>query len=502
MTAASAEYRFWIDMTLECVRRDHTDTYFPPNREKKGNQRGPFLTARSLGMALAALRDAQARVTGRPAFLTQLNGHPSLAALAGTTAKVTAATACAQVLRRRYPDQLQMINAAFSAWLELFDPVATAARTVSQIAGLAFGDAVHALGSTDAAVAGTMYTPILAPYHHNAPPNEPTQGFAGSAWGTVTPLLASRITGFPAPPGRTNATNVGATAHYQADYAKVVAKGISARAMGTRTLDEEIIGIYWGYDGPQELGTPPRLYLQVVLAVLDDIDARNKGKLSPEDELDIVAMIGIAQADAGIDAWHYKYSADHMMWRPALGIPHANASHGTSPVPDWRPLGRPATNGADLERTPDFPAYPSGHATFGASAFQLLRLFLVEKGAASFKPNGEDNVDFDFVSDEFNGRNRDPRTGLPRELLTRYYKSLWHAITDNSVSRVYLGVHWQFDGITERAGGSTTDAFGVPASPKTLGHTGGVWLGMQIANQLAANHLGVSAATISKSMGA
>jgi hypothetical protein len=498
MTAASADYRFWVDMTLECIRRDHTDSFFPASRDRKGNQRGPFLTARALGLGLAALRDAQARVSGRPAFLTQLNSHASIAKLAGTNAKVTAATACAQVLRRRYPDQLQLINAAFSNWLELFEPAASSNRTQSQIAGLAFGDAVHELGSTDAAMASIMYSPITAPYYHGAPPNEPTQGFAGSAWGKVTPLAATRVASFPPPPGRTNPTDVAATAHFQADYAKVVAKGVSNRASGTRTLDEEIIGIYWGYDGPQELGTPPRLYMQVVLGVLDDIDARNRGRLSPTEELDIIAMIGIAQADAGIDAWHYKYSPDHMMWRPAVGIPQANASHGTLPVPNWRPLGRPATNGTDTERTPDFPAYPSGHATFGASAFQLLRLFLVEKGAATFKANGEDNVDFDFVSDEYNGRNRDPRTGMPREHLTRYHKSLWQAITDNSVSRVYLGVHWEFDGITERSGAA--DTIGVPASPKTLGHTGGVWLGVQIANQLASK-LGVSAATINKSMG-
>lgn len=500
MTAASAEYRFWIDMTLECVRRDHTDTYSPAGREKKGNQRGPFLTARALGMALAALRDAQARINGRAAFLPQLDAHPSVAGLTGTTAKVTAAMACAQVLRRRYPDQLRMINAAFNDWLELFEPVASPARTRSQIAGLAFGDAVHDLGGTDTAVASVMYTPIQAPYYHNAPLNEPTQGFAGSAWGTVTPLRATRVVNFPSPPGRANAATVAGNAHYQADYAKVAQKGVSDRKMGTRTLDEEIIGIYWGYDGPQELGTPPRLYLQIVLAVLDDIDARNKRALSTEDELDIIAMIGISQADAGVDAWHYKYSRLHMMWRPALGIPLADASHGTVPHPDWRPLGRPATNGIDLERTPDFPAYPSGHATFGATAFQLLRLFLVEKRAAKFLAggNGIDNVDFDFVSDEFNGRNRDPRTALPRQLLTRNYGSLWQAIIENSVSRVYLGVHWQFDGVTERQGAA--DQFGVPTAPKTLGHTGGVWLGMQIANQLAV-HLGVTQATIAESMG-
>ncbi|EGF92389.1 PAP2 superfamily protein [Asticcacaulis biprosthecium C19] len=498
MTAASPEYRFCIDMTLECIRRDHTDSFFPQNREKKGNQRGPFLTARALGMALAALRDAKAIANGRSAFLAQLKSHATASDLKGANPKVAAAMACAQVLRRRYPDQLHLINSACSQWLELFEPTPTPLRAQSQIAGIAFGDAIHELGKKDAEIAGVMYIPILEPYYHNAPPNEPNQGFAGSAWGTAAPLVAKRIENFPTPPGRVSPTEVEAASHYKRDYEEVLAKGISNRADGSRTLNEEIIGIYWGYDGPQELGTPPRLYLQIVLSVLDDIQARNKTRLSVDDELDIIAMIGISQADAAIDAWHYKYSAKHMMWRPALGIPNADPNHGTAPRRDWRPLGRPATNGNDIERTPDFPAYPSGHATFGAAAFQLLRLFLVEKGAANFEDDGGDNVDFDFVSDEFNGRNRDPRTGMPRQLLTRRYPSLWKAITDNSVSRVYLGVHWQFDGITTRNGAS--DEFGVPEAPKTLGHTGGVWLGVRIANQLA-ELLEIRPETINKSLG-
>jgi hypothetical protein len=101
------------------------------------------------------------------------------------------------------------------------------------------------------------------------------------------------------------------------------------------------------------------------------------------------------------------------------------------------------------------------------------------------------------VSDEFNGRNADPRTMLPRDHLTLSYDSLWHAITDNSVSRVYLGVHWQFDGITKRNAANTGDEFGIP-TPDQLGHTGGVWLGAQIANQIAPK-LGVQPATIAAS---
>lgn len=202
-------------------------------------------------------------------------------------------------------------------------------------------------------------------------------------------------------------------------------------------------------------------------------------------------------ADAGIDAWHYKYAPTHMMWRPAVGIRQAQPGNGV-PDPKWLPLGRPDTNRSGTGLTPDFPAYPSGHATFGAAAFQLLRLFLVEKGIASFLPDGVDDVSFDFVSDEFDGRNRDAATMQPRDHLTLGHETLWQAIVDNSLSRVYLGVHWQFDGITKRNVANTDDEFGVPASPSEMGRTGGVWLGAQIANQLAPA-LGITPATIDAS---
>jgi hypothetical protein len=485
MTATSKALRYWVDMAMECVRRDHTPAL------SGGDQRGPFLTARALGMAVAALNDAHAHATGRPRLL-------SVAATPGLGAgnhDVAAAAACAQVLLRRYPNQYRFLDPAWDRWLQYFG--LGASGSPAEQAGRAFGDAVHALGKDDAMHAAPgQYTPTHAPYTHDAPPNQPGQGFSGGKWGQATRLLATQVTTFPPPPGRASGTVVNPSPHYVKDFDHVVAKGCLQHTAGTRTYPEEVTGIAWGYDGPPELGTPPRLYVQVVLTALDAIEARTPGKLSLPDELAIVAAIGIAMADAGIEAWHYKYAPTHMMWRPVLGIQRAVTGNGTA-VPGWLPLGRPDTNGSGVALTPDFPAYPSGHATFGASAFQLLRLFLVEKGVTSFDPKGVDKFSFDFVSDEFNGRNVDPRTMAPRDHLTLSFNSLWHAITENSISRVYLGVHWQFDGITQRNTAGTGDEFGIPM-PDRLGHTGGVWLGAMIANQIAPK-LGVKPATINAS---
>lgn len=489
MTTATSKLRFWIDMALECVRRDHTPTLSP------GDQRGPFLTARALGMALAALNDANAYASNR----TPLLSVPATTGLVGANPDIAGAAACAQLLRLRYPNQAHLLEPAWLHWLEYFG--FGAAGSPAEMAGRAFGTALHQKGVSDPAnAAADQYTPTGAPYTHKAPPNQLTQSYAGAAWGRSIPLLATRVADFPSPPGRISATVVRPNQHYADDFAKVAAKGDINRTPsqpGIRTLPEEVVGTAWGYDGPPELGTPPRLYMQVVLTVLDDIEARMPGKLTTIDELSVVAGIGIAMADAGVDAWFYKYSPNHMMWRPVVGIREALRGNGVAD-PNWLPLGRPDTNGSGFGLTPDFPAYPSGHATFGASAFQLLRLFLVEKGIATFDANGVDDVSFDFVSDEFNGRNKDPKTMQPREHLTLGLGSLWEAIIDNSVSRVYLGVHWQFDGVTTRNSAGTGDDFGIPSAPGALGKTGGVWLGAQIANQIATK-LGVTAATINAS---
>ncbi|MFM9072569.1 MAG: hypothetical protein ACKOOC_04085, partial [Cyanobium sp.] len=120
------------------------------------------------------------------------------------------------------------------------------------------------------------------------------------------------------------------------------------------------------------------------------------------------------------------------------------------------------------------------------------------KGLARFDPRGKDDVAFSFFSDEFNGCHRDPRTDIPRSKLPITFTSLWDAITANAMSRVYRGVHWQFDGVTIK-GRDPDGEFGIPTSPLELGRRGGVWLGCQIAHQLAAK-IGIRSDVIAASM--
>jgi vanadium chloroperoxidase len=246
-----------------------------------------------------------------------------------------------------------------------------------------------------------------------------------------------------------------------------------------RTAEETLIGLYWAYDGASGLGTPPRLYNQIVREVADeqgnDVAANAR----------LFALVNVAMGDAGILAWEQKYL--HDLWRPVLGIREHDPSLGPAAVPGnplsdhsdpgWLPLGAPRTNvTGGKNSTPPFPAYPSGHATFGAAAFQSVRQYYYPGRA-----NGPDDLTGDrgFISDELNGINRDNK-GVTRPRHVRdFSEGLWQMIEENGRSRVYLGVHWIFDAFA-------TDTDGAMDLDQNIG---GVPLGLTIANDIAQHGL-------------
>ena len=200
-------------------------------------------------------------------------------------------------------------------------------------------------------------------------------------------------------------------------------------------------------------------------------------------------------------------------WRPVVGIREHDESFGPATEvkaaneiskdadPFWLPLGAPNTNTLLKKNfTPPFPAYPSGHATFGAAAFHITRLFY-GKGFASGgksvisggKPiiKGGNLVPDDlfegrsFVSEELNGGNRDNQ-GIVRPRHARNFDKvsskpgesggLGRMIIENARSRIYLGVHWIFDAFREK--NNKPDL-----SPSGL-DIGGVPLGLKIAEDI------------------
>ncbi len=79
--------------------------------------------------------------------------------------------------------------------------------------------------------------------------------------------------------------------------------------------------------------------------------------------------------------------------------------------------------------SPGFPAYISGHATFGAAHATMMRLFF-----------GRDSIPFTATTE-------DPHAFRDENgvRLTRSFTSFTEAARENGRSRVYLGVHYQWD---------------------------------------------------------
>ncbi|QMW06693.1 vanadium-dependent haloperoxidase [Spirosoma foliorum] len=149
------------------------------------------------------------------------------------------------------------------------------------------------------------------------------------------------------------------------------------------------------------------------------------------------ALINLSLADAGISAWEAKYWYNYP--RPISLIRKIPATLNPQAQPNkfWTPLGAPVTNSvASKNFTPPFPAYPSGHAVFGAALFQTLRRF--------YSITNDAESSFTFHSDEYNGENKSARLNTRRSLTSRtltFDTSEW----ENAQSRIWLGIHWQFD---------------------------------------------------------
>jgi len=190
--------------------------------------------------------------------------------------------------------------------------------------------------------------------------------------------------------------------------------------------------------------------------------------------------VNAAMGDAGILAWDQKYI--HNFWRPVVGIREHDISMGPAGQAGnninndcdsgWLPLGAPSTNSTAKNFTPPFPAYPSGHATFGGATFQTVRRFYGVP-AMNHSPDTLFNG-LDIVSEELNGVNKDNKGTVRPKHLRNFPNGLWQMIEENGRSRVYLGVHWVFDAF------AVDNAGAIDLSQDV----GGVVLGLKIAEDI------------------
>lgn len=451
---------YWNDVALEANRVSHTNG--------KGEQTGPVLSARALAIVHLAMYEAYAGASGFPTNLPSYldNSAPPGAPFASNGLEAAVAAAAHMTLSRLFPSQQSFFDNSLAS--------SGAGSGPGRDHGLAVAERILADRQNDPNASDAGYVPSTARGRHRPDPDNAGQGFHGPFYGARSRCFAvtrRHTLGEPPKPG---------DREYLRSLRQVRSKGIAPELAGTlptdkgRTVDETVIGIFWAYDGPSGIGTPPRLYNQVIreVAIAKGNDTAQNARL--------FALVNVAMADAGILAWDDKYRYD--VWRPVVGIREHDESMGPAAGsgnnidddcdPQWLPLGAPQSNSLAKNFTPPFPSYPSGHATFGAAAFHITRLFY---GV----PIGNRSPDKIFeglsvVSDELNGINKDNNGTVRPRHVRNFPDGLWQMILENGLSRVFLGVHWSFDAF----------ALDGAAHPRLQENVGGVRLGIDIAESI------------------
>ncbi|MDR7336124.1 phosphatase PAP2 family protein [Roseateles asaccharophilus] len=446
----------WNTVLMELGRRDHSPGY------GGGAQTGPTRASRAMAMTHLAIYNAVASVVQPSAVYKGVKNDIAVPLpTKGSPLSHVIDGAAHAMLTYLYPRQAKYIDYSLST-PSTSDGFKEGALIAASIIEARMKD------GSDAPNPPARPSDVQGAYaKHRTDPFEPGQPELGKAWGNVVRFCAEQAVTIDPYPGHGEASLL-SNQKYKDDYLEVLEKGSLRSA--TRTPDETAIGLYWGYDGAAHLGVPPRLYNEIAREIIAGLADKNRLPSTTEGfELEVarvLAALNCAMADAGIDAWQAKYDND--LWRPVVGI----RSEGTGD-PFWAPLGAPQTNRPGVgPRTPPFPAYPSGHATFGAASFQVLARWLGSEITVQQVLDEENSVldiadqHFSFVSDELDGVAVDA-DGSVRQRLPRSYKSFARAVFENSISRVFLGVHWRFDGIPRQASENV----------------GGVPMGLKIGNQ-------------------
>jgi hypothetical protein len=421
---AAGRLAYWSEEAWRTIAIDHTPP--PAGPATAFEQAGPTRSSRVLAIFHIAIHDALNAIYRR-----YPNYSGPLPAFADSSPDAAIAQAAHDTLAALYPMQAKRLDAVLNA--DLARLPGNRAKLNGIDIGRRAAQAILALRANDGSdrpepIVGEDYPLFKEPGKWRPDPVSGSRVALGAWWGQVKPFVLPSVTQFRPPPPPPMTSDA-----YTRAFIEVKQLGGNGAAT-MRTAEQTRIGLYWGYDSSAWLGTPLNMYNQLALQV---IRTRTPDAL---EQARALALLNAGLADSVIVGWDAKYY--YKFWRPVHGI--REASPGTGPTgkgdgnpdtqadPNWTPLGAPASNLIGPDFTPPFPAYPSGHAVIGGTLFQTLRNLY------------GDRVPFTFVSDEWNGVTHD-NEGWIRPRWPRSYSSFSQAETEAGQSRVYIGVHWQFD---------------------------------------------------------
>ncbi|MEA2693962.1 MAG: large repetitive protein [Acidobacteriota bacterium] len=372
----------WNNVLLQAIRVDKTP---------------PPIASRAMAMVHVAVFDAVNGLVGDYAPYAITGRGPG-----GASPEASAIAAAHKVLVALFPAQKATFDAAYATSL------APIFESTGKAAGITWGEAVAttvlALRANDGATATVPYNvPTGAFWWAPTPPAFATVLLP--QWPSVTPWAINNPDRF---------VNVAPPTPSSAEYTRAFneVKRLGRDTSGARTPEQTRIALFWA-DGAGT-ATPPGHWNLVA----QNLTVRQALNISQSSYL--FAILNIAEADAAIVAWDYKYR--YSFWRPVAAIRNAeiDGNPATTADPTWTPL----------LVTPPFPSYISGHSTFSGAAAKVLALFF-----------GTDNVSFSTTSDALPG-------------VTRSFTSFSQAAAEAGQSRIYGGIHFQFDNVVGLAAGA------------------------------------------------
>jgi len=347
-----------------------------------------FVASRALAIESIAILDTLKSIDGAGAFLVRLP------APRGISANIAAAAAGHTVLSHLFPSQRAMFDRTLATALmrEPAGPV----RDQAVAFGKSIAEAVIMVRDEDGSMvpaadrdeADSGASQSRDGAWRPVPPD--MRPAAHPEWATLQTFLLTRPEQFrPAGPPAID------TDAYRQSRAEVASLGAVASA--TRTAEQTEIAHYWS----DAIGSyaPAGHWNAIAAHIVAPLG------LGLAVEAELFAELNVAIADAGIAMADAKYT--YRMWRPITAIQVGDDARSANP--EWQ----------SLLKTPNYPAYISGHSAFSGAAAVVLTAWF---GARPFT----------FSSASLPG-------------VTRHFANFDQAAAEAGVSRIFGGIHFPFD---------------------------------------------------------
>jgi hypothetical protein len=366
----------------------------------RATKSNPLVSSRALAITQAAVYDSVVAID--QSFDPY---HAHVDASRGASLEAAAAQAAHDTLSALFSSQTSIFDAALNA-----DLVGIPPGRARQGVEVGHEVALQILDwrASDGSSATVAYTPGTDPGDWQPTPSANSPAL-GPQWPDVTPFAMTDGAQFR--PGAPPALD---SAEYAAALNEV--KSLGSATNSTRTADQTQIALFWNDGGGTSFAFGHWNKIAQGVAAEQGLSLVNEARM--------FALLNIASADAIISCWDTKYTFN--LWRPVTAIRAADTDGNADTEADtgWTPL----------LTTPNFPSYTSAHSTVSAAAAGVLTSLF-----------GSD-YHFTVGSESLAG-------------VTRSFDSFDAAAAEAGQSRIYGGIHFQFDNQNGLASGHALAQF-------------------------------------------